>query len=77
MNILYTPMSYATPDKPHILPICSYVRSRSYDMYGIWHHTAVNNVSTRGFAGGLEVAGRRLAFAQNVGDGVVKDGSKT
>ena len=27
-----------------ILFTCYYVRSRSYHTYGIWHHTAVNNV---------------------------------
>ena len=33
----------------------------------------------RGFAGGLQAAGRRLAYtcAKHVSDGVVKDGDKT
>ena len=35
-------------DTPYALPTCYYVRSRSYHMYGIWYHTAVNNVCKYG-----------------------------
>ena len=39
MNVLYTAASDARHDRPYTLLTCSYVRSRSYHAYGIWHPT--------------------------------------